>query len=143
MTDGASDGSRQRGEITLAFDLAAFKRLRDPPAVFADARRWSRYVGVVGDDREAVEGALAGYDLRQDYEMGEYDKQSVLSRLKWEADSPRYVYVGTEQIGEELAEYVGWEFITVREAAERAGWKLDHGGGLLAGVRAILRSKLL
>lgn len=110
--------------MTLAFALAAFEALADPGSVFADARRWSKYVGVVAGDPGAVERAVRRHGVRQDYEIGDRDRQAVLSRLKWEADTERYVFVGTRPLDRDLADHVGWEYLPVEEAAGAADWRL-------------------
>lgn len=136
---GQADGdSDVEGEMTLAVDLAAFKAFLNPRNVFADARQWSRYVGVVADDAEAVKSAVQGYGVRQDFEIGRLDRQSVLSKLKWEADTDRYVFVGADEEDRELANYVGWEYLPVEEAAAEAGWTLAADAGILERIRAYL-----
>lgn len=131
MTGEADNG----GEVTLAFELEAFEALAHPREVFTDARRWSQSVGVVADDARAVESAVRRHGIRQDYEIGGLDTQSVLSRLKWETDTDRYVFVGTDETDAELAEYVGWEYLPVKEAAAEAGWRLAEDLGPLERVR--------
>jgi hypothetical protein len=126
------------GELTLAFDLAAFEALHSPGSVFADARRWSRHVGVVDDDADAVAAAVRRHGVRQDYEIGALDRQSVLSKLKWEADTDRYVFVGTDEEDRALAGHVGWEYLAVEEAAAEAGWTLAADAGTLERSRAFL-----
>lgn len=118
------EASTNDAGITLAFTLAAIQELGDPAAVFRQARRWSEHVGIVADDTEAVEQTVAKWGLRQDYEIGTLDTQSVLSRLKWEADTPRFVLIGTDEADAELASYVGWEFLRVEAAAAAADWQL-------------------
>lgn len=127
-----------RGDMTLAFELAAFEAFVDPRAVFADAREWSRYVGVVGDDPRAVESAVRRRGIRQDFEIGDLDPQSVLSKLKWEADTDRYVFVGTDEEDRALADHVGWEYLPVEEAAAKAGWTLRKDAGPVGRIRAFL-----
>lgn len=135
-TDSASDG--QGGSVTLAFVLDALEEFADPQAVFADARRWSQHVGVVGDDPDSVSAHVARNDLQQDYELGSLEPSAVLSKLKWEADTDRYVLVGTTEADEALADYVGWEYVPVREAAERADWMLAENAGVLERIRTRL-----
>lgn len=126
------------GEVTLAFALDAIREFARPGAVVADARRWSRHVGVVANDRDAVEDFVRRHGIRQDYELGDLDRRSVLSKLKWEADTPRYVFVGATPRDRELAEHVGWEYVPVEEAAAAAGWTLAADAGPLARLRARL-----
>lgn len=136
MSDGPG------GEMTLAFELDAIRALARPRRVFADARQWSQYVGVVADDAEAVESFIRRCGLQQDFELGRLPKQAVLSQLKWEADTDRHVYVGTADEHRDLAEYVHWEFRPVETAAARAGWTLLEDAGVLERARArVSRSK--
>lgn len=138
IMNGRNDGSGVEGEMTLAFDLAAFEALLDPRTVFADARRWARHVGVVADDAEAVESAVRRHGVRQDFEIGRLDRQSVLSKLKWEADTDRFVFVGTDDEDRALADHVGWEYLSVEEAAAEAGWTLGADAGPLERIRTTL-----
>lgn len=127
-------------EMTLAFVLTALDEFADPRAVFADARHWSRYVGVVGDDPRAVSAYVDRWGLRQDYELGTLETYAVLSKLKWEADTDRYVLVGASEQDRSLAEYVGWEYVPVEEAAEQANWTLVADAGLVQRIRRQLKS---
>lgn len=113
--------------MTLAVDREAVEALARPSEAIDGAREWSRYVGVVGDDTDAVRATVDRYGLDQDFHLGGLDAQSVLSRLKWEADTDRYVYIGTDERDRELAEYVNWEYLPVGEAAEAAGWARATG----------------
>lgn len=139
MTGDSEDG---RGKMTLAFRLAALEELADPRAAFADARRWSRHVGVVADDGRAVETFVRRHGIRQDYEIGDLDAQSVLSRLKWEADTERYVLVGGGERDRDLAEYVGWEYLPIESAADEVGWTLAGNLGVLGRARYWLVRRL-
>lgn len=138
MSSHADDDRGVDGEMTLAFDLAAFEAFLYPRDVFADTRQWSRYVGVVADDAETVESAIQNHGVRQDFEIGRLDRQSVLSKLKWEADTDRYVFVGTDEADRALADYVGWEYRSVEEAAAQAGWTLAADAGTLERIRVSL-----
>lgn len=141
---GQADGDGgDEGELTLAFDLAAFEAFLSPRAVFADSRQWSRYVGVVADDAEAVESAVRNHGVRQDFEIGPLDRQSVLSKLKWEAGTDRYVFVGTDETDRALADYVGWEYLPVEEAAAEAGWTLAADARTLERIWVALWQTLL
>lgn len=103
-----------------------------------DARRWSRYVGVVADDPHLVASSVQKHGLHQDFELGVFDKQSTLSKLKWEADTDRYVFVGTSKENRAVADHVGWEYIPVEEAAEKADWPLTEDAGILEPVQTRL-----
>lgn len=130
------------GELTLAFALEAYEALADPRAAFADARRWSQYVGVVAEDADAVERAVRRHGVTQDYEIGDRDRQAVLSRLKWEADTPRYVFVGSSSRDRDLADHVGWEYVPIDEAAAAADWRLQADLSRLERFRVRLSSLL-
>jgi hypothetical protein len=131
------EGDRKK-RVTLALSLGAFDRVADPEAVFADARGWSRYVGVVDNDTDAVAARVDEHGLEGDFDLGDRDKWLALSDLHRATDTPRHVFVGVTD-DELAARNTGWEFVPVAEAAEKAGWALederDGGAGLLAGVR--------
>lgn len=114
------------GEMTLAFDVSAISALLDPKAVFTDARTWSTHVGIVGTDESLVNSLVATYDLQQDYTIGDLDKAAVLSKLRWEANTERYVYIGTTEDHEALADHVDWEYYMLEEAARKADWALHQ-----------------
>jgi hypothetical protein len=138
MGDRAPGDDGPDGTVTLAFSLDAIGAYADPPAVFADARRWSRHVGIVDDDPDAVAAFVARHGLRQDYELGSLEPYAVLSRLKWEADTDRYVLVGAGEADEALTEYVDWEYVPMEEAAAAADWTLAEETGVLHRVRRFL-----
>lgn len=138
MSPGATSERANDGDVTLAFMLDALEEFADPRAVFADARRWSRHVGVVGDDPAAVSAYVTRHGLQQDYELGTFETYAVLSKLKWEANTDRYVLVGSSKEDEALADYVGWEYISVGDAAEKADWLLAEDAGILEYVRTRL-----
>lgn len=124
--------------VTLAFVRDALAAFADPGAVVADARRWSRHVGIVGADHAAVARFVDRHDIRQDFELGGLEPYAVLSKLRWEADTDRYVLVGAGQDDEALADYVDWEYVPVRAAAEKADWTLAEDAGVVARIQARL-----
>lgn len=136
MPDGGGGDDRDGRPVTLAFDLAAMEALVNPRAVFADARRWARHVGVVDDDAQVVEEYARRYGVRQDYELSELQPVSVLSKLKWEADTERFVLVGARDESRALADHVNWEYVPVEEAADAADWTLARDADLLERLRA-------
>lgn len=142
MTDDcdtmAMPDAEGKASMTLAFHRTAIDDLAYPARAIDDARRWSRFVGIVGDDPDAVQIDVDRYDLHQDFHLGGMETQSVLSRLKWEADTDRYVFIGTDERHRALADYVNWEYQPVAQAADAAGWPLsDRRGpfGLLDAIR--------
>lgn len=125
---GAADESDADGEMTLVFTLSAARSLADPAAAFADARRWSAHVGVVANDTSAVDDFLDRHGLENDYALRDWDKWGTLADVREATDTPRHVFVGTSREDRRLADTVGWEFRTAREAAEKAGWELGDPG---------------
>lgn len=128
--------------MTLAFELAAFERFADPEAVVADARTWSRYVGLVANDADAVASCLREHGLESDFDLGDRDKWLALSDLHEATDTPRHVFVGQTEDGERAAVHTGWEFVPVAEAAAKAGWTLEPETDDTTGVLARLRGRL-
>ena len=116
------------GELTLVFTLSAARSLADPAAAFADARQWSAHVGIVANDVEAVREFLDRHGLENDYALRDWDKWGTLADVREATDTPRHVFVGTSPEDRRLADTVGWEFRTVREAAEKAEWALGDPG---------------
>ena len=111
--------------MTLAFELSALQALANPSTAFADARQWTRYVGVVSDEPTYV---VTNYTrkrrIRQDFFSGPRGKQGTLESVKEQFESDRYVLVGTGEADEEVAEAAGWEYLPVEEAAEAAEWEV-------------------
>ncbi|MFC5135183.1 MULTISPECIES: DUF7124 domain-containing protein [Haloferacaceae] len=148
--DGNADGRGDdgpEGEMTLVFTLSAARSLADPAAAFADARRWSARVGVVANDTDAVEAFLDRHGLENDYALRDWDKWGTLADVREATDTPRHVFVGTSPEDRRLAETVGWQFRTVREAAGKAEWELGErepsGSDADAGVVERLRRAVL
>lgn len=139
MTMGENDDPADGAAMTLAFDVRALDEFLNPRAVVDDASRWSRHVGIIGRDEAAVARYVDRYDLRQDFELGPLDRRSVLSKLRWEANTPRFVFVGTTATDRALADHVGWEYLPVEEAAAKADWTLEADANVPARVRASLR----
>lgn len=114
----------ETGEMVLAFSLAAVERLADPAAAFEDARTWSRHVGIVGDDLAAIEAFVDRHGLQQDFEQGDRDRWLALAELAEASSAPRKVHVGAGPERRPFAEQAGWEYLTVDDAAGKAGWEL-------------------
>ena len=113
------------GEMTLAFELSALEALSDPGAVFDDARRWTKYVGVVSDDPTYVVTNFTRKNrIRQDFFSGPRGKAESLESVRKQFDTDRHVFVGTTGEDEVTAEETGWEFLAVEDAAEAAAWEL-------------------
>ncbi|WP_435346235.1 DUF7124 domain-containing protein [Haloarchaeobius sp. HRN-SO-5] len=113
------------GTMTLAFELSALKRLDDPEAVFDDARRWSKYVGVVSDKPTYVVTNFTRKNrIRQDFFSGPRGKAESLESVGEQFDTDRHVFVSTTDDDAALADEVGWEYLPVEDAATAAGWEL-------------------
>ena len=118
-------GSGQGDEMTLAFELTALQELADPGAVFDDARRWTRYVGVISDKPTYVVTNFTRKNrIRQDFFSGPRGKAESLDSVKAQFDTDRHVFVGTTDEDRELAEAHGWEYVVLSDAAEAAEWTL-------------------
>ena len=144
----ADQAADRTGEVTLVFSLGAARTLADPAGVFADAREWSRYVGVVANEADAVASFFRRHGIENDYALRKWDKWGTLGDIHAEAGTPRHVFVGTTGSDRRLATAVGFEFLTIREAAEKAGWELSKPGapetddGLLGRLRRIVADRL-
>jgi hypothetical protein len=113
------------GDMTLAFDLAALKRLAEPEAVFTDARQWSEYVGVISEKPTyVVTNFTRKHRIRQDFFSGPRGREESLANVREQFGTARHVYVGVDEADEALAADAGWEFIEVESAADAAGWEL-------------------
>ena len=139
------------GDVTLVFSLGAARSLADPAAAFADARRWSRHVGVVANEAEQVAAFARKHGVDNDYALTNWDKWGTLADVREESAAPRYVFVGTTRADERVATETGYEFLRVDEAAEKAGWELSEpgatgsdegGGGRFAQLRRAVRDAL-
>lgn len=134
-------GSSDEGEMTLAFSLSAIERFEDPAAVFEDARTWSQHVGVVDNDCDAVETVVEEHALQQDFDLGDRDKWLAMEGIREATHTPRHVYVGVGTEDRRVSTHLGWEFVPVTEAAEKAGWPLsgeESNGGVVASLRRVV-----
>jgi hypothetical protein len=124
----SGDTDRQpSGEMTLAFTLAAIERFADPATVFAEAREWSRSVGIVANDADAVAAFVDEHGLRHDFDVGEADKWLAMERIRESTATPRHVFVGASVEDRRIADQLGWEYRTPEEVAEKADWALAGG----------------
>lgn len=116
-------------DMTLAFELTALEALADPGEAFADARRWSQYVGVVSDEPTyVVTNFTRKRRIRQDFFSGPKGKGESLESVQDQFDTERHVFVGTSDEDRALAEAKGWEYLPVEAAAENAEWPLVEEG---------------
>lgn len=113
------------GDMTLAFELDALQALAEPTEVFADARRWTEYVGVVSEEPTYVVTNFTRKNrIRQDFFSGPRGRRESLENVKRQFDTARHVFVGTGDEDVDLADEVEWEYLAVEDAAEAAGWTL-------------------
>ncbi|WP_440007479.1 DUF7124 domain-containing protein [Halomicrococcus sp. SG-WS-1] len=113
------------GEMTLAFELEALKALASPGEVFDDARRWSRYVGVISDKPTYVVTNFTRKNrIRQDFFSGPKGRAESLASVREQFDTDRHVFVGTADEDRDLADEEDWEYLPVEQAAEAAEWTL-------------------
>ena len=120
----SADPEARDGELTLVFTLSAARALSEPAAAFADARRWSRYVGIVANDPSAVAAFERTHGVENDYSLRSWDKWGTIKSLHEMTDTPRHVLVGTRKQDRRIATASGWEFRSIEEAADRADWTL-------------------
>lgn len=112
-------------DMTLAFELEALKRLRQPDVVFDDARTWTKYLGVVSEKPTYVVTNFTRKNrIRQDFFSGPRGKRESLENVKRQFETDRHVFVGVDEDDEALAGEVDWEFLHVEDAAGAAGWEL-------------------
>ncbi|WP_256296757.1 DUF7124 domain-containing protein [Haloarchaeobius salinus] len=115
------------GTMTLALELSALERLANPELVFDDARRWSKYVGVVSDKPTYVVTNFTRKNrIRQDFFSGPRGKGESLESVGEQFDTDRHVFVGTTEEDAELADEVGWEYLPIEDAADAAGWEMGE-----------------
>jgi len=125
------------GEVTLVFSLGAARRLADPEAAVAAARAWSRHVGIVANDADAVGRFVTETGIDNDYALRNWDKWGTLGDIEAATDAPRAVFVGASAADRRVATSVGFEYVPVDEAAAKAGWTLSeperakHDAGML------------
>ncbi|WP_416841223.1 hypothetical protein [Haloferax sp. DFSO52] len=111
--------------MTLAFELEALKQLANPNAAFADARTWTKYVGVVSEKPTYVVTNFTRKErIRQDFFSGPRGVEESLENVMRQFDTDRHVFIGTTDEDRKLAEQADWEYLPVEEAAAAAGWVL-------------------
>lgn len=107
--------------LTLAFELAALRRLSDPEAAVASAREWSANVGVVTDRPPHVLTKFTRDNyIRNDFEPATEPAAETLQHLLAHFDTDRFVFVAATADGAPD----GWEYQSLREAASEAGWEI-------------------
>jgi hypothetical protein len=112
-------------DMTLGFEIEALKELSKPDEAVQDARTWSEYVGVLADEpTHVVTNFTRQHRIRQDFFSGPRGKGESLASVKAQFDTDRYVFIGTDEHDEQLADEYDWEFLSVKDAAEKADWQL-------------------
>lgn len=114
MAEGGTNG------MTIVFALSAIERFVRPGAVIDDARRWSTHLGVVGN--EAPDEIAARID--PDFVSGEGGTVGSLAAIRQRFPTDRHVVIGTSDEDRRTAQALGWEYLSVEVAAEKAGWEL-------------------
>lgn len=118
------------GTMTLVVTVSAVQRLADPGEAIAEAKRWSEHVAVVGDDIGSVDDTRAvvdDLDVEPDIVAGAVG--GGLADLRQRLRTDRHVFVGTTDQQRAIATALGWEYLTVDDAAEAAGWPLAGATG--------------
>lgn len=116
--------------ITLAFELAALERLADPAGVIRDTQRWTSHLGIVSDEpTHLVRKRARDYGFNPDFLPGPRDKAESLPKIRHqpEHDADRYVLVSADAEMEPIAIRHDWEFRSIEDAAETAGWRVHDG----------------
>ncbi|ACM57692.1 DUF7124 domain-containing protein [Halorubrum lacusprofundi] len=141
------DPGDRTGDVTLVFSLGAARRLSDPEAAIANARKWSRHVGIVANDADAVERFVRETGVENDYTLRNWDKWGTLGDIHEESGAPRAVFVGASTANRRVATHVGFEYLPIDEAAEKAGWALSEPersseSGVISRLWRALRARL-
>ncbi len=119
------DGGSDSGEMTLAFELSALQSLKDPGAVFADARQWTKYVGVVSEKPTyVVTNFTRKHRVRQDFFSGPRGVAESLENVAGQFDTDRHVFIGIDDDDAAIADETGWEYLPLENAASAADWEL-------------------
>ena len=127
--ESAASGPHGGGvdDMATAYTYEALKRLEEPAAAVRDSKRWSDWIGIVGDVPAHVIGTFQRrHGIDADFFNGTgtgpgerlagVDEHSMFY-------SERMVVVGVP--GEEaIAEKAEWEFVPLSDAATNAGWNV-------------------
>jgi hypothetical protein len=115
-------------DMTMAITYNAVRQLADPSLALAQAREWADWIGIVGDvpahtinkfqrenriDADFFNGS--GTDPGE--RLAEIDHNSMFF-------AERLVVVGVAGEDEPIASTADWEFVSLSEAAKKAGWEL-------------------
>lgn len=123
--DGPHGGDAD--DMTMAFTYRAVRRLSNPAAAFADATRWTDWLGVVGDvDAHVITKFQRDHGIDGDFFNGSGTGPAerlagIDPHSMFFAD--RMVLVGVEDEAW-IATEADWEFVRLSEAAAAADWEL-------------------
>lgn len=107
--------------LTLAFELAAARRLADPETAVSEARTWSENVGIVSDRPPHVLTKFTRDNyIRNDFVPGTDPVDESLEHLREHFETDRFVFVTDDT--DDAPD--GWEHQSIDAAAEQAGWDL-------------------
>jgi len=111
--------------MTLVFAFPALERLVNPEDAVEGAKAWSDYVGVVADmEPPELKTHLEQTGAEPDFVSGQFGSAGSIAAIRQRFASDRHVFVGTTDEHQNLAEALGWEYLSVEQAAEKAEWVL-------------------
>lgn len=107
--------------MTLAFELAALRRLARPGEAVTDARGWTENLLVVSDRPPHVQTKFEReFGVQGDFEPEPVPGRETLAHAREHLDSGRYVHVTVGRVQTPD----GWERLPLEEAASDADWSL-------------------
>ncbi|WP_336135854.1 DUF7124 domain-containing protein [Natronomonas amylolytica] len=107
--------------LTLAFELAAARRLAAPEGAVSDARTWSENVGLVTDKPPYVLTKFTRDNyIRNDFEPATEPAAETLGHLLEHFETDRFVFVAADA----RTAPNGWEYRHIGTAADEADWEL-------------------
>lgn len=116
-------------DMTMALTLAAVRQLANPGAAVCDATDWADWIGLVGNvSVEQLDRHCDEFSIDPDFiNATGTDPAERLSGIERGSmfHAQRLVVVGTRD-EQSLATDVGWEFVSITEAASKAGWDLEN-----------------
>ena len=122
--------ARAEGTMTLVIGLGALRRLSDPAAVVEDATGWTVALGVIAENGDELRAFLDRESVEPGFVSRERGVVNGLVTVRQRVTTDRHVFVGASAEHGAIAESVGWEYLSVEDAAGSAGWVLvDEGNG--------------